>query len=106
VTPPPADQPRIESAAVAPDRLVIGLSATRRCWVSAIVDGQKQIAHILEVGEQRAIEVHRDLVLTAGDAGALAMTINGVDARSLGKAGQVTTARLDLENFKTYLPAP
>jgi hypothetical protein len=31
------------------------------------------------------------------------MTINGADARPLGKAGQVVTTRLDLTNAKTFL---
>ena len=45
----------------------------------------------------------RELVLTAGDASALAVTLNGAEARPLGKAGQVVTARLNPSNFKEYL---
>ncbi len=40
-----------------------------------------------------------------GDAGALALTLNGPNARPLGKAGEVVTARLNLANFKDYLAA-
>ena len=43
------------------------------------------------------------MVMTAGDASAIAMTFNGAEARPLGKAGEVVTARFTLTNFKNYL---
>lgn len=85
------------------DRLVVTLSASRPSWVSATVDGEKKIARVLQPGEQRALDVRRELVLTAGDAGAITMTLNGAEARPLGKAGAVATARLNLSNYKDYL---
>ena len=45
-------------------------------------------------------------MLTAGDAMALAVTINGEEARPLGSAGQVVTVRVTPANFKEYLVAP
>jgi hypothetical protein len=33
------------------------------------------------------------------------MTLNGADAKSLGTAGEVVTARLNLANFKEFLQA-
>jgi hypothetical protein len=47
--------------------------------------------------------VHRELVLTAGDAAAVSMQFNGADVRALGKSGEVVTARFNLTNFKDYL---
>jgi len=85
------------------ERLTVGLTVTRPCWVSAIVDGQKTIERLFEAGEQRTVEVHRELVITAGDASAVALTLNGAEARPLGRTGEVITARLDLANFKEYL---
>jgi cytoskeletal protein RodZ len=85
--------------------LVINVSVLRACWISATVDGLKQFERILQPGDRRTVDVHRDLVLTAGDAGAVSMTINGAEAKPLGKDGQVVTARLNLANFKSFLPA-
>jgi hypothetical protein len=31
------------------------------------------------------------------------LTLNGAEARPLGRTGEVITARLDLANFKEYL---
>jgi hypothetical protein len=44
--------------------------------------------------------------LTAGDAGAVEMTVNGVVAKPLGKSGEVATVRLSAANFRQYLLTP
>jgi cytoskeleton protein RodZ len=90
-------------AATAADRLTVTLSVKRPCWVSATVDGQKAIDRLLQPGEQKTLEVRRELVLTAGDATAIALAFNGAVARPLGKAGEVVTARFNLTNFTDYL---
>ena len=87
----------------ASDRLAIELTVTRPCYVSATVDGRKQIDRLLQPGERTTIDVRRELVLTAGDASAVALTFNGAEARPLGKDGEVVTARFNLSNFRNYL---
>jgi len=91
------------SGANATERLTIGLTARRPVWVSATADGQRVLGRLLQPGEQQNIEVTREMVITAGDAAALRLTLNGADARVLGKAGEVVTARLTPSNFKDYL---
>ena len=87
----------------AEDRLTVRLSVSRPCWVSAMVDGRKAIERLLETGEDQTINVRREIVLTAADAGAVALTLNGESARPLGQAGEVVTARLSLANFRDFL---
>ncbi|MEP7309912.1 MAG: RodZ domain-containing protein [Acidobacteriota bacterium] len=115
-TPAPARQPvggaaplptaneRAVSQNTPADRLVVALSMTRDCWVSATVDGQKQIEEILKPGDGRSFGVANELVLSVGDAGAVRMTINGADARPLGKSGEVVTVRMTPGNGRTFLP--
>jgi cytoskeleton protein RodZ len=91
------------STATADDRLTIRLSVSRPCWISAMVDGRKAIERLLQTGEDQTIDVRRELVLTAADAGAVALTLNGAIARPLGSAGEVVTARLSLANFRDFL---
>ena len=102
--------PQTSTLPVAPalpaDRLMVGLLVTAPCWVSAIADGQQVIERQLQVGERQNLEVRRELVLTAGDAGALVITLNGANAKPLGRSGQVVTTRLNLTNFKDHLAAP
>src|SRR4051812_1191100 len=87
------------------DVLTVTLMVKRPCWVSATVDGQKSIDRLLQAGEQRPVTVRRELVLTVGDASAIALQFNGADARPLGKAGEVVTARFTLANYRESLQA-
>jgi cytoskeleton protein RodZ len=106
--PRPADDPG-QASAVAPadpgsaELLTVVLFAKRPCWVSATSDGRKAIDRLLQAGERRTIEVRSDLVMTAADASAIAMTLNGAEARPFGKAGEVVTVRLNPANFREYL---
>lgn len=109
VAAPPAvvpSQPAVSPAVATPapeESFTVGLSVKRPCWVSAMVDGHIAIERLLEPGDLRKIEVRREMVLTAGDASAVTLTLNGAEARSLGKTGEVVTTRLNLTNFKGYV---
>jgi cytoskeleton protein RodZ len=92
-----------EPGAVSREPLAVVLSVTSPSWVIATVDGTRILNRLIEVGEQEMFEAHRDLVLTAGDAGAIVMTLNGVLAKSLGRPGETITARVSRTNFKHYL---
>jgi Domain of unknown function (DUF4115) len=85
------------------NRLIVELTVTRQCRVSATVDGRQQVERVLRPGDRHTLEVRRDLVLTTADAGAVTMTINGATARPLGKSGETVTTRLDLTNVRTFL---
>jgi hypothetical protein len=87
----------------ATDRLVVGFSARRPVYVSVTADGRTVISRLLQPGERARVEIARELTLTAGDASALSMTLNGAEARALGKAGEVVSTRVTLANFKDYL---
>ena len=93
-------------ATVPPDRLIVRVSATRNCWVSATADGARAIQRLMRPGEQATIEVRRELLMTTGDAAALVITLNGAEARPLGRSGEVVTTRLDLTNYRGYLANP
>src|SRR5581483_7185630 len=111
--PPPSDPPATDAASTPPaasapapsaaGRLTVALSVSRPCWISATVDGEKKIERLLQAGESQTLEVTQELVLTAGDASAVAMTLNGADAKPLGNSGEVVTRRLNLTNYKDYV---
>jgi cytoskeleton protein RodZ len=84
--------------------LVIGLSAVSPVWIRAAIDGQPGMRQLLRAGEERTIEVGRELVLTADDAASVRLTLNGEEGKPLGKPGEVVTARLTPANFRDYLP--
>ena len=95
--------PSLRGEAPRGDSLRVGLVATRACWVSLGVDGEKPVQRLLQAGDRENLEIRRELLLTAGDAAAVTMTINGVGARPLGKPGEVVTTRVTLANFNSYL---
>ena len=74
-----------------------------RCWVSVVADGARALQRELQPGEVQSFEVKSEFVVTAGNAGALVLTLNGSEARPFGKPGEVVTRRLNLSNYKTYL---
>jgi hypothetical protein len=79
------------------------VAANSPSWVIATVDGRKTINRLLQVGERETLEARRDLVLTAGDAGAIVMTLNGRLARSIGRPGQTVTTYVSRANFRDHL---
>jgi cytoskeleton protein RodZ len=110
-------EPRTDAAAVAPtiaapaaaipaDRLMVQVLATRVSWISAIVDGRQAVQRMFQPGQEQTFEVHKEIVLTTGDAGGVAVMFNGAPAKPLGAGGQVVTTRVNLTNFKDYLLIP
>ena len=71
--------------------------------MTATVDGQRTIDRLLQPGERQTIEIKKELALTAGDAAAVTLTLNGADAKPLGNAGEVVTVRLNPTNFRSYV---
>jgi hypothetical protein len=94
------------TSADASPRLAVTLSVSRACWISARADGVNVIQRTLRAGERQTIDVSQELVLTAGDAAAVTLTLNGAEAKPLGKSGEVVTARMSPANFRGYLPNP
>jgi len=95
---------QITTPDVRSDPLTVELRATAPCWVSAIVDGERAIGREFKTGEQQTVVVRTELVLTAGDASALAVAFNGVDARPLGGVGRIVTTSVTPDNFEDLLP--
>jgi cytoskeletal protein RodZ len=104
-----ATEPRATAAptaAAAEDRVTVGLTVTRPCFVSATVDGKRTLNRLLQPGEKHSVDIRKELILAVGDAAGIRMTLNGVDAKPLGRAGDPATVRLTPSTFKSYLPNP
>jgi hypothetical protein len=54
-------------------------------------------------GDLRDLVLDGNVSLTLGNAGAMAVEINGQRARTLGAEGQVVTALMNAQNLKTFL---
>jgi hypothetical protein len=94
---PAASQPAPTAAAVpqpavVPEGGIQGeLTTLRVSWVRVIVDGEKTIERELPAGAKIALVARQSIVVRAGDAGAVRVTIDGKDQGSFGPDGAVAT---------------
>lgn len=85
-------------------RVVLAMKSD--CWVSAIADSRPVVDRMLRAGERVELTANESIVLKAGDAAAIALQINGKTGRSLGRAGQGITTRIDPSNVRDFLATP
>lgn len=99
---PPATDPAREMAG----GLRIEITALENCWLQGTTDGVLVPARVLARGEHQTLEARREVVLSLGSAGAIAWTINGRTARSLGRVGEVRRVTITSANAAEFLQAP
>jgi cytoskeleton protein RodZ len=86
--------------------LTIVLTPQAECWISASADGRPIVERLLAPGESTVLRGAREVSFKVGDAGAVALRINGATGRALGRPGQVVFARIDQQNYREYLAQP
>jgi cytoskeleton protein RodZ len=83
--------------------LRLSMSTSGHCWVSVRSNGVHSFAGTMEAGDQHEVEVHGRVSLTVGDAGVFSYSINGLLARPMGGAGEVTTVVFNARTYKSLL---
>lgn len=81
------------SAARSPARLVVRMQAARPCWIGVTIEGTRE-SRLLGQGEELVRESASDILLRAGDAGALVVFVNDRRLPPLGADGEVVTKRI------------
>jgi hypothetical protein len=89
-TPPAAAAAR----ELAPVGVGVTLRAIRAVWVRVDVDGRRAVGRVVRAGEQFTYRAEREVAVRAGDAGALLISVNGLQPAALGGDGVVLTKRL------------
>lgn len=103
--PRPAAAPPAGPPAVTPNRIALVLRADRESWVTASADGERVLYQILAAGSEHTLEATREIVLRAGDAGALRLTLNGRDVGAFGGSGEVRQVRITPANVEKFAGA-
>ena len=78
-------------AAVAPPPPAAEVSTVRKVWVRVLVDGQKVIERELPADAHIPLTPTSQVVVRAGDAGAVRVSIAGKDQGPVGRDGEVAT---------------
>jgi cytoskeletal protein RodZ len=96
---PPAVTAPSSTPAVAPpgpseppgrrEGVVVDMEASGRSWVRVVADGREVFVGFITIGERRAWEGRQSVVVRLGNAGAVAVTVNGRALGPIGALGQV-----------------
>jgi hypothetical protein len=90
--PAPAAAPAPAPPAAARTHALEGeLDVQRHVWVRVLLDGERTLERELPAGTRIPLQADRAIVIRAGDAGALRLTLNGVDRGPLGKDSEIVT---------------
>ena len=84
------------AATPAPTEVTLSVEAVRPAWIRAVVDGRSDAGQTLRAGETHEF-TGRTIALRVGDAGAVRVSVNGSEARPLGRDGQVLTREFTLD---------
>ena len=107
---PPTASPGITSAApepeapVAAESLRVDVEITETTWIKVAADGTTvNPGEILEPGTTRHFTAKKSIYLSVGNAGGLALKINDMPAKSLGRSGQVREITITPQNYKSII---
>jgi len=79
-----------QSALVTSNKPVrVGLTLTSQSWLRIVVDGKTEFEGVLPQGTQRIWEANQKLVVRAGDAGAVLVSLNEDKPKPMGEPGAV-----------------
>jgi Domain of unknown function (DUF4115) len=93
-TPPPTPQPPAPANPVPARALNVELTTLRPVWTRVTVDDRRVIERELAAGQRIPLGADRSIVIRAGDAGAVRLTVDGKDLGVLGRDGQIGTRTL------------
>ena len=71
--------------------LQVELVALRKVWMRVTVDGDRAIEQEVEEGQRLRFGANKAIVVRAGDAGAVTISVDGEAAAPLGRGGQPAT---------------
>ena len=80
--------------------LVLQVAATERAWVAVDADGKTVLQRVLNPDEVQTLKAHKSFEVTAGNAQAVILTLNGQTLKPLGRRGEVGKVRLTHDDLK------
>ena len=94
---------RPQPADVSDESITLDLHPTGDCWVRVAADGSTAVSRVMHAGERETLKAQNTVVITVGNAGAFAYSLNGRPGKPLGSPGQVRTARITRPTLAEYI---
>jgi cytoskeletal protein RodZ len=77
----------------------VGLTLTAQSWLRIVVDGKTEFEGVLPQGTQRSWEANKQVVVRAGDAGAVMVSLNEEKPKPMGEPGAVEEKKFDASSY-------
>jgi cytoskeleton protein RodZ len=84
--------------------LLKGNDDSDECWVSIVADGQPPAEVTLSAPHEKSIQANREVIVKAGNVGALDVFFNGQKLPRLGEHGTVRTLTFHSDGLQPRLP--
>jgi cytoskeleton protein RodZ len=85
-------------------QFVLQIHAAQDCWLSVVADGRAQYRGTLAAGRDKTISAQQKILLTAGNASALELRLNGAPVPKLGESKEVRTVTITTKGI--HVPEP
>ncbi len=89
-----------------PDAVEIGLTIKDESWILIEVDGQPEFEGILAGGTKQTWKATKELVVVAGNAGGVLITVNNGEAKRLGEPGMVEEVTFTSDTLQSHRQNP
>lgn len=86
---PKAEESKAAAAPAKRDDVEVVAKFDDRCWTQVIADGKTLYEGTMEKGKTMSWKAKETVSITAGNAGAVALSVNGQDMGKVGETGQV-----------------
>lgn len=87
-----------------PGAFAVSLKTTDECWIAITADGKEVFQDTLLAGARKTFTAEKEIVIKAGNVGALDFEFNGEALPVQGEDGEVKTLVFDAHGLRTAVP--
>jgi len=100
--PPPKPEPSAPEPE--PQDLTLEFNCLQETWLQIFVDGERIVNGLMPAGHRSEVKANEVLLITTGNAGGIAFTLNGREGLPLGNPGQVRNEiRITMDNWRDFV---
>jgi cytoskeletal protein RodZ len=93
----------VATAGASATAMKLELQATAECWVRVTADGKRALSRVMKPGEKEIVEGQDRMTIEIGNAGGLALSIDGRPGKPLGESGRVRILNITKDTLAEFL---